>query len=141
MLNSFNSAFMKIPSPYLNEKGKSLLVNNLDLSPVQALGRITKLSTKYRNADVPFVTEYSTTLYKWERLTWKKEDFASSTELEFCGYRFPAPIGYDSVLRTTYGDYMELPPMESRGHWHDGHIIDLDRPYTELLQEMQIKRY
>lgn len=42
------------------------------------------------------------------------EWFAKSVEVEFEGKMFPAPIGYDQVLRFWYGDYWKYPPKEER---------------------------
>lgn len=42
------------------------------------------------------------------------EDFQDFTLLEFEHCQFMAMKGYDRVLRTLYGDYMQLPPEEER---------------------------
>lgn len=43
-----------------------------------------------------------------------KEVFRSSVEVEFEGEMFPAPIEWDKYLKSIYGDYMTLPPLEER---------------------------
>lgn len=43
-----------------------------------------------------------------------REWFSETDELEFCGQRFKAPAGYDAYLRMKYGDYMQVPDVESR---------------------------
>lgn len=43
-----------------------------------------------------------------------REIFNSIIELEFEGNRFYAPKDYDAYLKTLYGDYMQLPPVEKR---------------------------
>lgn len=48
----------------------------------------------------------------------RKEVFADSVDVEFEGYTFPAPSGYDEYLRDYYGDYMQLPPLEKRQTHH-----------------------
>lgn len=40
--------------------------------------------------------------------------FGEVINVEFEGYQFPAPKGYDSYLREYYGNYMELPPENQR---------------------------
>lgn len=66
------------------------------------------------------------------RLRWPKSDFAETVYLPFEDIEVPAPVGYDDVLRATYGDYMQLPPEEQRSSPHGG-VIDPDRPYPEVL--------
>ena len=44
----------------------------------------------------------------------KIETFQQVVEFEFEGNKFFAMNGYDEVLRTYYGDYMVLPPVEKR---------------------------
>lgn len=34
--------------------------------------------------------------------------------LDYAGYRIPVPIDYDACLKSSYGDYMKLPPEEHR---------------------------
>ena len=42
----------------------------------------------------------------------------------------PVPVGYDRILRTEYGDYMQFPPIEKRKGKHDI-IFAPDAPYKE----------
>lgn len=53
-----------------------------------------------------------------ERQVFKKEWFDSSLDLPFEDIEISVPIGYDELLRVSYGNYMELPPIEKRigGH-------------------------
>ena len=46
------------------------------------------------------------------------EDFEESVFLEFEGHHFCARKGYDRVLRTIYGDYMQFPPEDQRQFQH-----------------------
>ena len=48
---------------------------------------------------------------------WRKEWFSDATYLDFCGERFPVPIGYDARLTAEYGDWRTPPPESERmGH-------------------------
>lgn len=54
----------------------------------------------------------------YPRETYQPEWFAETVELEFEGHRFPAPAGWNELLKNMYGDYMRLPPPEERqGHF------------------------
>lgn len=50
------------------------------------------------------------------------KDFDETVMLDFEGYKFCAMAGYDNVLRSAYGDYMQLPPEEKRCAKHDMRI-------------------
>ncbi|HOP10569.1 MAG TPA: LicD family protein [Oscillospiraceae bacterium] len=46
-------------------------------------------------------------------------DIAECVDMEFEGKTFKAMVGYDRLLRNTYGDYMTPPPPEERVRKHD----------------------
>lgn len=46
------------------------------------------------------------------------EAFDDVIEVEFEGFMFPAPIGYDTYLTCLYGDYMPEPPVEKQKTHH-----------------------
>lgn len=139
MLNRFNSAYMKIPYKAINRAGIDLLRDHLDLSPRQALNRITELAKKHINDDTEYVSDYSTTIYDWQRFVWKAVDFSKTVQVSFCNRSFPAPAGYDNILRVTYGNYMELPPLKDRGYKLVHHIYDVNRSYRDVYKEIGIE--
>ena len=46
------------------------------------------------------------------------EVFSDTIEVEFEGAMFPAPVGYDTYLRSLYGDYIQDPPIEKQKTHH-----------------------
>ena len=62
-----------------------------------------------------------------------KEWFLSSKITKFESIEVKVPYDYESLLVSTYGDYMQLPPVEKRGTWHGNLILDPERPYTDYL--------
>lgn len=52
----------------------------------------------------------------------KSEWFSSSIDYDFENVKLKVPVGYDSILKTIYGDYMKLPPENSRNPYH-GYLI------------------
>ena len=46
------------------------------------------------------------------------EVFADTVQVEFEGSLFPAPVGYDTYLRSLYGDYEKDPPKEKQKSHH-----------------------
>lgn len=51
--------------------------------------------------------------------------------LQFEDGQFPAPKGYDAVLKVLYGDYMELPPEGERKCKQHALLVDLARSYEQ----------
>lgn len=49
----------------------------------------------------------------------EKRLFEKTIDVEFEGYFFMAPIGYDAILKQNYGDYMQLPPESKRISHHN----------------------
>ncbi len=82
-------------------------------------------------------THYSSypSVYSLERSTFPKSCYEKTLMLPFEDATFRAPAGYDTVLRTVYGDYMQLPPEEKRVAHHpllvrfpDGETFDFRKP-------------
>ena len=66
-------------------------------------------------------------------------DFAESIPWDFDCLKVQIPRGYDRILRTVYGNYMEFPPIEQRGEWHFGVFVDTDKPYAYYLSDDKIE--
>ena len=56
-----------------------------------------------------------------EKAPFQKKDFDGLLEVPFEGYYFNVMIGYDDCLKNSYGNYMELPPLEKRKAHHYYH--------------------
>ncbi len=52
------------------------------------------------------------------KCVYRREDFLEGALLPFEGRLYRVPRNYDRVLRTIYGDYMTLPPVEKRVQSH-----------------------
>ena len=59
-----------------------------------------------------------------------KSWFSQVTEVPFEGRLIPLPVGYDEMLRCTFGDYMTPPPESERVSHHAHYYINLDRRVT-----------
>lgn len=70
---------------------------------------------------------------KYMRNEYAKEWFSDSVLKEFEDKQMPIPVGFDQYLRAAFGDYMVLPPEESRVPSHDSLVVDTERPYTYYL--------
>lgn len=54
-----------------------------------------------------------------EREIFRKEVFSEVMEMQFEDFSAPVPKGYDKVLTSLYGSYMEYPPLEKQMSHHD----------------------
>lgn len=48
----------------------------------------------------------------------RREWFDTTVSMSFEGRDYPAPSGYDPILRQLYGDYMSLPPVDKQVSHH-----------------------
>lgn len=64
-----------------------------------------------------------------------KDELTDLVEVDFEMLKVMMVRNYDEVLRRIYGDYMQFPPMEERGQWHEGLIhFEPDVPYVDYLK-------
>jgi len=54
----------------------------------------------------------------WEKTYHKKVDYDETIQMQFENFVVSVPSSYDRILKTSYGNYMELPPENQR---HPGH--------------------
>ncbi len=63
-----------------------------------------------------------------DRMLWEKEWFAESVPMGFENVFLPVPVGWDSILRINYGDYMRFPSRKvNHGGYADQAGILIDR--------------
>ncbi len=61
--------------------------------------------------------------------------FAAYIEVPFENTKIRVPKGYDSYLKSDFGNYMQLPPEEKRHGGHPPFICDLNRSYRMYQEE------
>ena len=64
-----------------------------------------------------------------------KRIFDSTVMLDFEQIQVPVPVGYESYLRTQYGDDYMTPRQVPTAH--DDMVVDVERSYVELLPEVR----
>ena len=93
-----------------------------------------KQMTKYPLDEMTYMTELcSGPGYMKNR--YLRESFDRAIFLPFENTKMPIPQGYDAYLKTAFGDYMQLPPVEKQNAHHDVEKMDLDCPYEEYLKQ------
>lgn len=109
----------------MTTKHKRVWYKNLVLAIIQMMlvvlpykfiiEHICKLMKKYEYDESKYVVHlYDAQLFK----IMPKTIFDELIMMDFEGHSFYAPQNYDDYLRTYYGDYMELPPVEKRQSHH-----------------------
>lgn len=94
---------------------RTLIYRGLRLFPKGYFAsRIVKNSKKYAKTDAQMVGNFTAI----SRILCDKSVFNSFIQKEFEGREYPVPVGYDAWLKTFYGDYMQLPPVEKRVTHH-----------------------
>ena len=69
-----------------------------------------------------------------EKYSIYKSELSDTIEIPFENIMVPVPKKYKAVLSRMYGEYMQFPPPEIRGKWHEGQIsFEPDIPYKEFL--------
>ena len=70
-----------------------------------------------------------------ERPNFKREWYEDVCSMNFEGVYHPAPIGYEGVLNSYYGNWHEL---VRGGSAHEGITMSADIPYKEYLQKCKV---
>lgn len=78
------------------------------------VNKINKNIQQYNTVDTGYVGNFTAD----SRILCSKDVFDSIIDIEFENKKYKAPIGYDKWLRSFYGDYMTLPPVEKRVSKH-----------------------
>lgn len=111
-------------SPFSRKKGlgknAKLLLKKLTLFMLHPWKEHDRLLRKQEYGKYNHVSNLAAPEYK-DKEYFLLEDFNSYVKLPFEGKEFMAMSGYDRVLRTIYGDYMQLPPEEKRVAKHPFH--------------------
>jgi len=65
-----------------------------------------------------------------------KRELKDTIDIRFENITIPVPRNYHEILVRIYGNYMEYPPVENRGTWHQNQIlIDPDIPFAKYFEQ------
>ena len=128
-----NSVAMRLTHPALSERDRERVSRHSGIDPVEAFERIDFLSKKSNEKDSGYVSILAATTYGMKKDVFPAACFSRAVACNFNGIDTFIPCGYDTILTTTYGDYMKLPPVEKRGAWHGNLVFYPDIPFDEAL--------
>ena len=135
-----NSTFMRTQNPSLSESDRIRVREYLSRhrDPINDYERYNVLAKSFSDSNCDTVCCTSASLYGWQRDIFAASDFKCFEKCPYEGFCFPIPNGYDSILKTIYGDYMTLPPIEERGLWHGTTDFHPDEPYTKFIMSRSV---
>jgi len=128
-----NSTFMRLSNPKLNQGNLLRARTWTGVNHLVVYDTIEKIAQRYNNVDSDFVIIAQSAMFEYKNKLLNANDYQTSISMEFESLELPVPIGYQNILMTYYGDYMQFPPIEKRGKWHSNVLIDVDTPYKEFL--------
>ena len=75
--------------------------------------KVEKWQTKYNHPDNEYLFS-SASNYSCAQATFAKSWFAKQLWVPFADMEVPVPVGFEEVLKTTYGDFRQVPKIEER---------------------------
>ena len=93
--------------------GGYYILNLFRIKPSTLNKRCLNFLKKYKNSDAECVFDISATAEEYPQI-FQKTDFKDVKKIKFEDIEVNIPQGYDNILKSLYGDYMQLPPEEDR---------------------------
>lgn len=128
-----NSTYMRKDNPTLTIQDMERVKKWKGISNIEAYNQIQKICSKYKDTEQNKVALMAFNAYGYKRQTYDSGSFEKMLVRKFEGYEVPVPEGYDNILTVAYGDYMILPPSDSRKPIHSGAIFDPDVSYLNYI--------
>ena len=132
-----SSMYMRLTNPDLSERDKNRIAEYLgeekSFDPLKNYEEIYGLVKDAPESDRIWTGMNQTPNFSHDAFDAK--DYEETLYVDFEGYKFPIPSGYDHILTTLYGDYMEYPPEEKRQKTHTSVIYDADVSYRDILKQ------
>lgn len=136
MINSTN---MRRSLPYPTERDVERMKQYPNRDYRDVLKELDETAQMFNNQKTEYCIAATITPYPVNRMIYKWDDVLDTIDYEYYGRKIKIPRNYDAILKTTYGDYLQFPPKESRGTWHAYAIFEPDVPYKECIKKIHEK--
>jgi lipopolysaccharide cholinephosphotransferase len=127
------STYMRMGNPNLGPKDMAR-VEAYHSNPMRDYEEIQRIASSCKDTNSKYMMTAVITQGTYEQKLLDTEAFKATILMEFEGLQLMAPVGYDHLLRVWYEDYMQFPPVEERGKWHDGTFFSAEIPYKDYLR-------
>ena len=131
-----NSANMRRSNPYPSELDLERIKQYPPSDAAEVIKKIDDICTKYKNLKTKKVILAQQTFYHYKKMIWERKDVTELIDVDFYGYKVMIPKNFSKILEVTYGNFMELPPVEKRGTWHSNVFWDLDKSYLYYFNKI-----
>lgn len=129
-LQSLLSNSINVVQPHQGIKGVAKKILGIIMKPFDEMKlaeKVSSLARKYSYNECGSVAHLVLLLNKPKRFITPKEEYEDYVLLDFENIKLRCPKAYDSILKRSYGDYMQLPPESERQGHHGIEIIKLDK--------------
>lgn len=128
------STYMRKTNPNLGPKDIQRVKEYGDKDPWDSYRLLNEIASQFRN-EKTYYKLILCAVYPYLKNIFHAEDFEETVICPFENIDIPIPKGFDRILRNTYNDYHQFPPIEKRGEWHSGMIVDTDKSYRDYIIE------
>jgi lipopolysaccharide cholinephosphotransferase len=101
------------------------------------LKELNSIATQYNDKETEYCIASTVTAYRAQKLIYRWADVLDTIDCDFYGHKIKIPRNCNRILETTYGDFMQYPPIEKRGLWHANAVFNPDIPYKETLKGLR----
>ena len=89
------------------------ILNLFRIKPSTINKKCLSFLKKYKNPNAEYVFDISANANEYPQI-FRKSDFESIKRIKFEDIEVNVPANYDYILKSLYGDYMQLPPKQDR---------------------------
>lgn len=132
-----NSANMRRNNPHPSPADIERIQQFEERSPHKVLIELNDIYEKANKENSDYCMPSGLSTYIPQRMIYRWEDVLDLTDVDFYGHKVFIPRNAETILVTTYGkNFMQYPPVEERGTWHNSVLFNPDKPYKESLKEL-----
>lgn len=129
-----NTTYMRMSNHHLSAQDKERVKSVGGGVPLDTYYEIQNIAKQHeeKSSIIDKRTVAVFTGYSYDKMIFDVKDLSDTMLHDFEGFQLPIPVGYDSILKTIYGNYMAFPPIDKRGVHHSDYQMDPDKSYRDF---------